>query len=149
MKHRLGKPVRVRVTYEVKHHIREWRTHRNLSVEKLGELAGVSGSMISQLERGKTTYTQATLEKLAGALRCSAWQLLASGPVENQRLWEHVLQVAAPNVDLAALDPVQREKLQLMLSNNCDAALKSARSVLDLIDVPLVNGKSNSEAAVA
>jgi transcriptional regulator with XRE-family HTH domain len=146
MKIRLVKPARVRVTYEVKHHIREWRTHRNLSVEKLGELAGVSGSMISQLERGKTTYTQSTLEKLATALRCSAWQLLASGPVENQRLWEHVLQAAVPNIDLDAMDPEQREKLQVMLSNNCDAAVKSARTVLQLIEVQSANQEAVSNA---
>lgn len=93
--------------HEVKHFVREWRQYRGLSVEKLAALAGLSGSMISQLERGKTTYTQTTLDKLATALNCQCWQLLASGPAENQKLWDTVLAVT----------------LQQLIMNNCEAVL--------------------------
>ena len=54
--------------YDVKNFVREWRAEAGLSVRRWPEKAGISGAMLSQLERGKTTYTQATLEKLAVAL---------------------------------------------------------------------------------
>jgi hypothetical protein len=58
-----------------------------------------------------------------------------------------VLQAAAPNIDLAAMEPSQREKLRLMVSNNCDAAVKSARTMLDLIEVQTDKSHEDGETA--
>lgn len=125
----IKEPTSVRVTREVTHHIKAWRLHRELSVDKLGELAGVSGSMVSQLERGKTTYTETTLEKLARALAVQPWQLLACGPDENKQLWNFVLAGGEKPARLEEFSSDDRLVLQEMLMNNCDAAIKTARSI--------------------
>jgi len=128
MKLTIKKPTRVRITREVVHFVREWRKHQGLSVEKLGEIAGVSGSMISQLERGKTTYTQNTLEALAKAMKLQAWQLLACGPDENQELWRSVMSRTGlfEGID-EEHHPEVEEMFNEIATNNCEAAIKSAR----------------------
>lgn len=125
MKVRINRPTKVRITREVVHFVKQWRKHFGLSVEGLGEISGISGSMISQLERGKTTYTQKTLEALAKAMNLQPWQLLACGPDENQELWRVVMNRSDHR---AMLDQVEKDQLPLleeMLTNNCDAAVKS------------------------
>lgn len=64
----------------VRHFIREWRLHRGMSLDRLGELAGVTGSLLSQLERGKAGYVQTTLARIAKALRVEPWMLVAAPP---------------------------------------------------------------------
>ena len=80
----------VRKTIEVTHHVRAWRKHRGLSIDSLGMLAGLTGSLISQLERGKAGYTQHSLEKVAEALGCEPWHLLCAPPDRLQSMlkWE-------------------------------------------------------------
>ncbi|MEW5723625.1 MAG: cupin domain-containing protein [Thermodesulfobacteriota bacterium] len=48
--------------------VSEWRTEKNLTLQQLGELVGVSASYISQIEHGKASPSVATLRGLAGAL---------------------------------------------------------------------------------
>ena len=130
MKLTMNAPTKVvleRPTREVTHHIKAWRLKRGFSVEKLGLQAGVSGSMISQLERGKTTYTQATLEKLANVLEVAPWQLLACGPDENRQLWDIVLSRGVNGCRLEDFFEGDRSKIEIMLTNHCDAVIKSAR----------------------
>jgi transcriptional regulator with XRE-family HTH domain len=62
--------------------IKEWRKHRGLTLVELGKKAGISGAMVSQLERGSSGYRQETLEKVAGALQVKPWQLLGFKPGE-------------------------------------------------------------------
>jgi len=114
-----------RATHTVVHYIREWRIHRGLTVEGLAEAAGISGSMVSQLERGRTTYTQATLQKVAEALGVQPWKLLAAGPAEDQRLWTVVLQASLPEMGLE-LDETSAAHVSLLISNNYRAAIMSA-----------------------
>jgi addiction module HigA family antidote len=64
----------------VTHHIRAWREHRKLTMDVLANSAGLTPSMISQLELGRTRYTQQSLEKIAVALGVEPWQLLADNP---------------------------------------------------------------------
>lgn len=122
-----------RETIPVVHYIKEWRKHLGLSVDKLGEIAGISGSMISQLERGKTTYTQNTLEALARALNLQAWQLLACGPEENQELWRMVMNTPERRAIWSQISESDRPRMERLLTNNCeaacDAAVKTARSI--------------------
>ncbi len=119
----------VRKEHDVLNFIREWRTNAGLSIDALGKAAGLSGSMISQLERGKATYTQNSLEAVAKALGIQAWQLLAGGPAENDELWRHVLAVALPDTDLTAMKPDNRATLQKIVKHNCKAAIETARDL--------------------
>ena len=125
MKLTVASTTRVRITREVVHHIKAWRKHMGLSVEALGELAGVSGSMISQLERGKTTYTQKTLEALACAMGLQPWQLLACGPDENAELWRIVMSSTERRDQMNGATETSIANLEEMLTNNSDAAVKS------------------------
>jgi transcriptional regulator with XRE-family HTH domain len=114
-----------RVTREVVHHVRAWRKHAGLSVEALAARCGLSGSMISQLERGKTTYTQRNLEAIATALGLQPWQLLACGPEENKDLWIAVANSPELRERLSNCNDAARADLVEMLNNNSDAAVQS------------------------
>lgn len=116
-------PVKVRVHRDVVHYIKEWRQHRGLSVEALGKQAGISGSMVSQLERGATTYTQATLEKLSEALDVQPWQLLVYGPEQFKELAHG--DPCAPSLIWETLPQSAWPMLREILTNNCEAAVKS------------------------
>jgi transcriptional regulator with XRE-family HTH domain len=72
---------RVKPRRDVTHKIREWRQYRCLTMEQLSKRAGLTASFISQLELGRSSYTQTTLEKLADALECQLWQLLGHDPM--------------------------------------------------------------------
>ena len=61
-------------------HIRAWRKHRNLTLERLAERIGVTIGALSQLERGDVAYTQPMLEALAYALACEPADLIARPP---------------------------------------------------------------------
>ena len=63
-----------------RHYIREWRKHRDLTLEELGEIVGVTNGALSQLERGKIAYTQPMLEALAVALQCEPRDLIGRPP---------------------------------------------------------------------
>jgi transcriptional regulator with XRE-family HTH domain len=65
-----------------KHFIRDWRLHRGLSLDAVAKRSGLTGSMISQLERGRARYYQLTLQKVAEALDVKPWMLLAGPPAE-------------------------------------------------------------------
>lgn len=119
---------RARARHTVVHYIREWRNYRGLTVDGLGEMAGISGSMISQLERGRTTYTQTTLQKIAEALNVQPWKLLAAGPDEDERLWTVVLRSSLPEIGLD-LDEAGQSAVSAMISNNYRAAIQSACSI--------------------
>lgn len=49
--------------------VREVRTKRNISQEKLAELSGISSRHISEMERGESNPSYQVLEKVAGALQ--------------------------------------------------------------------------------
>lgn len=48
--------------------LRNLRTERKISQEKLGEMAGLHRTFVSMVERGERNVTLATVEKLAKAL---------------------------------------------------------------------------------
>ena len=58
--------------------IRRLRAERAMTIEALAERSGVSRSMISLIERGETSATAVTLEKLAGGLDTSLAALFAT-----------------------------------------------------------------------
>lgn len=63
-----------------KTHIRAWRKHRGLTLERLADRIGVTPGALSQLERGDVGYTQPMLEALADALSCEPSDLIARPP---------------------------------------------------------------------
>lgn len=118
MKIEVKTPARIRFMRPVVHFIKEWRKHRDLSLEKLGEMAGVSPSMISQLERGKTTYTQTTLEALARALEVEPWQLLACGdPGVETKLWRIIASLDQSDMKAVLREYAERRGKEFALND--------------------------------
>ena len=60
----------------VAQNLRAIRENRNLSLDQLSELTGVSKSMLRQIETGKSSPTIATIWKIANGLRLSFTALL-------------------------------------------------------------------------
>ena len=65
------------------HFIREWRKHRGLTLEQLGERVGVTAGALSQLERGEVNYTQPMLEALAEELKTTPGSLVSWPPEKD------------------------------------------------------------------
>ncbi len=63
-----------------RHYVKEWRKHRHLTQERLAERTPFSIGAISQLETGRTGYTQPMLEALAAALNCEPGDLISRDP---------------------------------------------------------------------
>lgn len=79
-------------------HIREWRQHRALSLDKLvdqmSERLEISKASLSRIERAQQPYTQPILEALAWALDCEPEHLLMCGPAsELWSLWGGLQEV--------------------------------------------------------
>lgn len=60
--------------------LRELRTTRGLSLERLASRSGVSRAMLSKVERGENTPTITVLLKVASALEVSAAELIGVEP---------------------------------------------------------------------
>lgn len=90
------------------HFIREWRKARGLNIPQLANKTGLTGSLISQIEVGRSRYSQKSLEKIAAALDCESWQLLGIDPTDDS--WEPFI-AARPNDNLEALDEGNRATL--------------------------------------
>lgn len=64
-----------------RHYVREWRKFRGLTQERLAERTPFTPGAISQLETGRTKYTQDMLEALAVALDCNPGDLISRNPM--------------------------------------------------------------------
>ena len=69
------------------HYIRQWRVHRGLSQERLASRLDITKGALSQLERGRTGYTQPMLEGLAVALNCAPADLIMRDPLQTSSIW--------------------------------------------------------------
>lgn len=67
---------------DIGHFIRDWRQFRGMTMKELAEGAGVTVSLVSQLERGKASFVQLTLQRIAQALDVEPFMLLAAPPAE-------------------------------------------------------------------
>jgi DNA-binding Xre family transcriptional regulator len=67
--------------------IRQWRKHRQLSLEQLAERLDMTASHLSMLERGGRGYTQETLEAIADALTTDVASLLMRDPTDPDAIW--------------------------------------------------------------
>jgi transcriptional regulator with XRE-family HTH domain len=61
----------------VSNNLKEIREQRNLSLDQLAELTGVSKSMLRQIETGRSSPTIATIWKIANGLRLSFTTLVS------------------------------------------------------------------------
>jgi len=64
--------------------LRRLRRDRRLSLAGMSELTGISSSMLGQIERGESSPTLATLQKLSEGLKISYDELLATESREAQ-----------------------------------------------------------------
>lgn len=64
---------------DIGHTIKRLRTEKNLTLDQLAKISGVSKSMLSQIERNKTNPTVATLWSLTQALDIDISDLLGQG----------------------------------------------------------------------
>ena len=60
----------------VKYNLKQFRTTRNFSLDKLASLSGVSRAMLSQIEQGKSIPTISVLWKIANGLGVTLYDLL-------------------------------------------------------------------------
>ena len=67
--------------------IREWRQHRNLTLEQLADRIEMTPSLLSMLERGLRGYRQETLEAIADALQTDTGNLTMRNPQDNEAIW--------------------------------------------------------------
>ena len=67
--------------------IKEWREHRGLTQEQLGERVGKTYSTIGRIENGLVPYGQGLLEALADALGTDPASLLMRDPGDPEGIW--------------------------------------------------------------
>jgi transcriptional regulator with XRE-family HTH domain len=97
-----------------RHFIREWRKARGLNIPQLAAKTGLTGSLISQIEVGRSRYSQKSLETIAAALDCEPWQLLGIDPTSDS--WELFI-TARPNEGIEALDERDKAALSKTISS--------------------------------
>jgi transcriptional regulator with XRE-family HTH domain len=76
------KPVKRRRTF-----IREWRQYRDMTLERLADLVGLTYVSVSRIERGLQPYKQQTIEALAAALMTDVQSLLTRDPNHSEDIW--------------------------------------------------------------
>lgn len=84
-----------------KHYIREWRKFRGLTQERLAERTPFTTGAISQVETGRTQYTQPMLEALASALSCEPGELLSVDPSKEGEVVDLMRMINDKNRDQA------------------------------------------------
>lgn len=89
--------------------IREWRKHRDMTLEELAEAVDMTASHFSMLERGQRGYTQETLEAVAVALKTSSGALLNRNPLVDGEDWA-VWEQAKPSDRRLAMDLLRTVK---------------------------------------
>ena len=67
--------------------IREWRKHRDLTLEDLAARVGVTHGTLSRIERGLLPYSQYQLESLAEQLDTDPASLLMRNPRDPEGIW--------------------------------------------------------------
>jgi transcriptional regulator with XRE-family HTH domain len=99
---------------------KEWRKHRNMTLEVAAERAGMTAGNLSQLERGTQGYSQTGLEALAEAYDCDPGQLISQSPVSD-----------APQADL----PLTRRLLPTFIRQWRKHRGQTLAEVADLVNV--------------
>lgn len=69
------------------HFIREWREHRGLTQERLASRLDITKGALSNVETGKSGYTEPMLKALAYALLCEPSDLIVRNPMQEDPIW--------------------------------------------------------------
>jgi len=69
------------------HFIREWREYRGLTLQRLADRLDVTKGALSNVETGKSGYTEPMLKALAYALLCEPADLIIRNPLQEDALW--------------------------------------------------------------
>jgi transcriptional regulator with XRE-family HTH domain len=93
------KPYRKSKQSQTRHFIKEWRTARGLTQERLAARIDTSAGNISMIENGRQGYTQAMLEAIAAALDTDAASLIMRNPLDPEGIWTVWEQI--PSTDRA------------------------------------------------
>ncbi len=75
------------IQWYLAHNIREIRGKKNLTQEKLAELAGTSGNYIAQIERGEKYPSANMIEHIAVSLGVDSSCLFCKPPEEFTNPW--------------------------------------------------------------
>ena len=84
------------------HFIREWRKHRELTLEQLAERVGMTHQNLGKIERYRVPYGQTLLERLAEALRTDAASLIMRDPSDPEGIWTLWEELTPPERRTAA-----------------------------------------------
>lgn len=86
---------------KTRHFIKEWRLKKELNQAQLADKAGVTQSMVSRVENGRSSYDEEFLERVAIAMNVTPADLIMRDPSDPEGLWSITDQ----------LTPVERAKL--------------------------------------
>jgi transcriptional regulator with XRE-family HTH domain len=67
--------------------LRQWRKHRDKTLEAVSDHLHMSHSQLSRIERGEQPYNQELLEALADLYMCDVVDLLIRDPSQNEAIW--------------------------------------------------------------
>jgi transcriptional regulator with XRE-family HTH domain len=67
--------------------IRQWREHRDLTLEQLAESISTTHATLSRIERGLQPYSQGMLEAIADRLGTDVANLLMRDPSDPNAMW--------------------------------------------------------------
>jgi transcriptional regulator with XRE-family HTH domain len=69
------------------HFLREWREHRDMTLEFVGEAVGMSHAQLGRIERRLQKYNQELLEALADLYRTDPASLIMRDPTKEDAMW--------------------------------------------------------------
>ena len=90
--------------------LREWRKHRDKTLQAVAEEIGITHGQLSRIERGEQPYNQELLEKLSEIYQCDPVDMLIRNPADPEAIWsiwdraqpgerEQIARVASAIVD--------------------------------------------------
>jgi transcriptional regulator with XRE-family HTH domain len=68
-------------------YIRQWRTYRGLTLQRVADRIGTTHASLSRIERGVQPYSQPMLEAIADALQTDPASLLIRNPEDPEGIW--------------------------------------------------------------
>lgn len=69
------------------HYLRQWREHREKTLEEVGEAVGLSHAQLGRIERRLQKYNQELLEKLADLYQTEPASLIMRDPTQEDAMW--------------------------------------------------------------
>ena len=69
------------------HFLRQWREHRGMTLEAVGEAVGISHAQLGRIERRLQKYNQELLERLAELYRTEPASLIMRDPTQEDAIW--------------------------------------------------------------